>query len=55
MLLRLQNYSLKLEQPQVKVLKVCLAAKNTYIMVVCSDDTCDEKLVHVDSAGKCLW
>lgn len=38
-----------------KILKLCSAAGNTYVMIVTTDLFDEEKLVHIDHRGKVLW
>ena len=55
-MLLLRNISdIKLEKPIQKILKVCPAFNNTFVMITCQDMFDEEKLVHIDSRGKVLW
>lgn len=55
MLLLRNNIDIKLARPMQKILRVCPAIDNTYLMVTCQDVFDEEKLVHIDSKGKILW
>ena len=56
MLLFKTEARIKLEHPQLKVLKVCPAVHDTFLLVVVPEGTYDQELLlHIDNKGKTLW
>ena len=55
MLLLRDVAAVKLERPVHKILRICPAFRNTFIMVTCEENYDEEKLVHIDAKGKVLW